>query len=280
MKNTLKFTSAIIAAAILSISGCSNNNNATNTSSGNNTTEAPAANAEQTTAEEPKTEKVANGFDIDAYIANYTPKTELTNSGLFDYEVKINGAVLTCPISTAEIAALGYEPKEAYTINIEPNTLSELRSDARFYINKTTGVELVFEYMSTTSNESFTFDSDSPRDDVLFYDLNVNTNESYWEHDKAFTVEFYGGTVTNYDSQYNGENDIITSESELKEKCGDYSGKDEVYYEFPEDDNAGRNSVMVWINEEKNISGIRFRHYLDKVKPDKSTSQTISHAKQ
>lgn len=269
MKIASRITIAVLMAATLCMSGCGSNKP---TESGNTNNQAAsttntAANTSATATEEVKADKTAGGFDIDAYIANYTPKTELTNKGLFDYEVKVNGAVLTCPISTAELAALGYETMKPYTVEVSPDTVSRMNNYGGFYIHKESGVQLVLDAISTTSNESFVFDSDYPRDDVLFYDLCVNTNESYWEHDKSFTIEFYGGTVTNYDSQYNNGDEILTSEADLVEKCGKYNEikrSNRYYYEFPESELPKSNMVSVMLNDNKNISSVHFIHKFDK----------------
>lgn len=265
MKKTARTTIAFILTAAIGMSGCGNSTTASNGSNSNNPS-VTATDASSSTTETVEAENINNSFDIDAYIANYTPKTELTNNGLFDYEVKINGAVLTCPISTAEIAALGYETKEAYTVEVEPNKRSTLNGSKHYYINKETGVGLVLNSLSTTSNEAFIYDSDMPRDDVLFYHLSVNTNEPHWEHNKSFTVDFYGGTVTNYDSQYNSETEILTSETDLVNKCGDCNEKNRgtrYYYEFPNTDRPRDNMVTIMLNDSNNVFSLTFTHLLD-----------------
>ena len=285
MKKPAKVVTALLMATILGISGCGNGNTSNNGDTGNSTAspsnasnaEASASDTNNAATEDAKVESSNNGFDIDAYIANYTPKTELTNNSLFDYEVKINGVVLTCPISTAELAALGYETPKAYTVEVSPDKVSRMNNNGGFYIHKDSGVELVLDSISTTSSEPFVFDSDTPRDDVLFYSLDVNTNETYWEHDKSFTIEFYGGTVTNYDSQYNSGTEILTSEADIIEKCGEFNDKESdflYYYEFPETEHPSANMVSVMLNDSKIISSISLVH-----KFDKESSQIISKVK-
>ncbi len=256
MKNSTKNTIAVLMATVLAVSGCGNSNssNSNNNTSGNSNTVSTTASTSEAITEEAKADSAAGGFDIDAYIANYTPKTELTNKGVFDYEVKINGNVLTCPISTAELAALGYETKMPYTATLKPNEVYTIgNTDSHYYVNKD-GLALIVDSLVTTSEGEIEFDSSKPRDDIFFYELSINANEaSNWQHD--FTAEFYGGKINE------------TTESEITDKCGKFDDKrnsSRAYYEYPDAKKPFQNSVDFFI-EDNTLIKIGFSRTPDKV---------------
>ncbi len=250
MKITSKTTIALLMAATLCMSGCGGSKTGESSNTNNNQTTTAASKA----SEEAVKAEANNEFDIDAYIANYTPKTELTNKSVFDYEVKVNGAVLTCPISTAELAALGYETAMPYSIELTPNEISEVKYDSRYYVHKDTGVALLLTDISTTSSVPIAFDSSKPRDDVLFYNLTINYNERN-NRNTSLEAEFYGGTICK------------TTENELMDKCGTFDKKKNLsrtYYEYPDAEKPTLNNAHFIIDENVLLS-IGFDRTPDKV---------------
>lgn len=204
-----KIICASILTAIMlgSLTGCGNS------SSDKSSSESKSSEADvQSELSDADTDSKAESSETDTDSqAEVDVPTELSNNGLWDYEMLVNGKVLKMPITSKTLSDLGYKAAESdkYNGEISPGTTYKFVFKS---IDSDTGIILLPGSMVNKGDKELDYYEEYGTEDFVFYEMMFSGLEN---EGKDYSFEFTNGITIGSSPEdivnAFGEPDYITS---------------------------------------------------------------------